>query len=74
MFVESDLRLGYESTITLEFVALGGREIVHLDGVVRWFNARGFGVQFAPMGARETHALSILFDQAARALARRRHF
>jgi hypothetical protein len=31
-----------------------------LSGVVRWAKPGGFGVQFGPMGARETHAMTRL--------------
>jgi len=71
MFVETGLRLGYDAHVALEFSVRGGREIVHLEGTVRWFDARGFGIQFDRMGARETHALSVLVEETRQALAER---
>ena len=68
MFVETELRLEYGSIVGLDLIATRGTEVVHLDGIVRWFDAHGIGLQFAPMGARETHALSVLIDHARHTL------
>jgi hypothetical protein len=64
MFVETDLRLGYESAVRLELTVNEGLHVMRLEGVVRWLDARGFGVQFGPVGASETHALSALIERA----------
>jgi hypothetical protein len=46
---------GAEVNVRLE-LPLQGPEI-RLPGIVRWVTRCGFGVQLAPLGARETHAL-----------------
>jgi hypothetical protein len=40
----------------------------HLPGVVRWCGAdkQSFGIQFLELGARETHAISLLVSRASR--------
>lgn len=37
---------------------------VRLQGVVRWITELGFGIQFDALGARETHTLSVLLEEA----------
>jgi hypothetical protein len=69
MFVETALRLDCESAVAIELMDCEGGHILHLEGIVRWFGRRGFGVQFGPMGARETHILSGLIEQVRRSLA-----
>ena len=34
-----------------------GKGTLSLSGLVRWGNARGFGMQFGLLGAKETHVL-----------------
>ena len=38
----------------------GLKDEVAIDAVVRWAKPAGMGVQFGRMGARETHALTLL--------------
>jgi type IV pilus assembly protein PilZ len=68
MFVETALRFDYEAVVALELMDCEGGHILHLEAVVRWFGPRGFGVQFGPMGARETHILSGLIEQVRHSL------
>jgi type IV pilus assembly protein PilZ len=51
---ESQAEIGAEVVLALELPKLGA---VELPGFVRWTAARGFGVQFGLLGARETHAI-----------------
>jgi Tfp pilus assembly protein PilZ len=67
MFVETDLRFEYESPVDIDLPILEQAHVLRLNAIVRWFDARGVGVQFLPMGARETHALSALIEAARRA-------
>lgn len=60
VFVEPSLGLSYGNRVELTLQPPEVRELVRLPGVVRWTNASGFGVQFQQLGARETHALSML--------------
>lgn len=57
-FIETAAPAAYGSPVTV-FLALPGlRDEAALAGTVRWVKkGEGMGVQFAVMGARETHAL-----------------
>jgi hypothetical protein len=54
------LTFGQAVKVTLALPALTerGKPPVVLDGVVRWVQADGFGVQFGPSGALATYALA----------------
>lgn len=56
MFVESSEPVAFGSEITLVVKGQAAREL-RLPGLVRWFEGRGFGVQFGLLGAYATHAL-----------------
>ena len=56
MFVESERRLAFGSTVTLVLRGVAAREL-HLPAVVRWVDRLGFGVQFGLLGAYATHAI-----------------
>ena len=61
MFVTSKfpLEFGVEATIHL---TLDASELV-LPGIVRWTRPGGMGVQFAPLGARETFVITEIVRQ-----------
>jgi type IV pilus assembly protein PilZ len=54
---EAPVAIGSEVTLTFELPTLG---TVTLPCFVRWSSARGFGVQFGLLGARDTHAIGQL--------------
>jgi len=66
MFVETDLRLDYESFVEVELIAPGVVPILRLQGVVRWSNMHGFGLQLLPVGVATTRELLTLVDRARR--------
>jgi type IV pilus assembly protein PilZ len=60
MFIETASALAYGARVRV-FVQLPGlKGESAIDAVVRWSNPSGMGVQFGVMGARETHALTLL--------------
>jgi PilZ domain-containing protein len=56
MFVESEQRLAFGSTVTLVLRGVAAREL-RLPAVVRWADRHGFGVQFGLLWAYATHAI-----------------
>jgi hypothetical protein len=57
VFIETPAIPPIGATISVSFVLPGQSAALALPGVVRWNRTNGFGVQFALLGARETHAL-----------------
>lgn len=57
MFINSELlpEIGVQISIKFDLPSI---KPVCLDVFVRWYNNDGFGVQFAPIGAKETHAIN----------------
>jgi len=51
-------KIGAEILLTLD---LPGLEHSKVQAYVRWINIMGFGVQFKPIGAKETHAINELY-------------
>jgi hypothetical protein len=63
MFIETAAPLAYGSALRI-FVRLPGlRGEASIEAVVRWTKPAGMGVQFGRMGARETHALTLLLGR-----------
>jgi Tfp pilus assembly protein PilZ len=60
MFIETAEPLPFSSEVVVSLQPPGAARPVRLPGLVRWTNARGMGVQFGLLGARETHALTEL--------------
>jgi type IV pilus assembly protein PilZ len=56
-FVETKEPAPFGATIGLVIILPTQAGSIRAECVVRWVNAEGMGVQFAPMGARETHEL-----------------
>lgn len=52
-------KIGAELLIT---ISLPGIEHCQIGGWLRWINPLGFGVQFKPLGVRETHAINKLYN------------
>lgn len=59
MFLGPSPQAEIGAEILLEF-KLGKLGEVSLPGFIRWTAARGFGVQFGLLGARETHAIGAM--------------
>jgi hypothetical protein len=57
VFVETSALAPIGASVTLSFALPGQGATLSLPAVVRWTRTDGFGVQFALLGARETHAL-----------------
>ncbi len=63
VFVEAERTLAYGSKLTVLLRLPGLNEESSVEGTVRWGQGNGMGIQFGPMGARETAALlSLLKD------------
>jgi hypothetical protein len=60
-FIESDLRPAFASRVSLTFEVPGHDVTVHVTGVVRWSDARGFGVQFDGLRAQAVWVLGKYF-------------
>ena len=56
-FVESAELLPFGTTVVLVGCLPCAKGDLRLPGIVRWTKADGLGVQFALLGARETHAI-----------------
>jgi hypothetical protein len=58
LFIETPSPPPYGATVRVFIVLPGLPKEIEIDAVVRWSKPDGMGVQFAPMGARETFALT----------------
>ncbi len=58
MFIETATPATFGSEVTVFLTLRGMKQEAVVKGVVRWTKPTGMGVQFAMMGARETHALT----------------
>lgn len=61
MFIETGHPASYGAPLRI-YARLPGCNAI-IDAVVRWSKPTGMGVQFGPMGARETHGLTELLAQ-----------
>jgi type IV pilus assembly protein PilZ len=60
MFIDTAAPLPYGTAVRV-FIRLPGlRDEAVIESTVRWSKPDGMGVQFGVMGARETHALTVL--------------
>ena len=62
MFIETKEPGSYGMTLRITIQLPGLKQETRIDAVVRWHKGTGMGVQFGPMGARETHALTVLIS------------
>ena len=60
MFIESSERPAFGSSVTILIRLPQTKTEARLPAIVRWSTEQGFGVQFQPLGARETYAISAL--------------
>ena len=63
MFVQSTEVVPFGTDVTIVGHFAGTKGDLRLPGIVRWAKPDGFGVQFASLGARETHAISQLLKR-----------
>jgi type IV pilus assembly protein PilZ len=64
MFVESEEEVAFGDELSIVVRLPSSKQEFTLPAVVRWLAPGGFGVQFGLLGARETHAISLLFAPA----------
>jgi hypothetical protein len=60
MFVETAFPAPFGASVSIGFVLEGLKTPVLLPATVRWTTAKGMGIQFGPLGARETYAITEL--------------
>jgi type IV pilus assembly protein PilZ len=60
MFIETPTALPFGTKIVVMIRLPGLHQEAKVESIVRWTQPTGMGVQFGPMGARETHALTEL--------------
>lgn len=60
MFIETPSVLPFGTKLVVMIGLPGLPREAKIDSTVRWTQPTGMGVQFGPMGARETHALTEL--------------
>jgi PilZ domain len=58
MFFETSAPLAYSDKLVVHVTLPGQKAPFALSGTVRWVGPTGMGVQFDPMGAKETHAIT----------------
>jgi type IV pilus assembly protein PilZ len=56
-YIETPQPAPFGDIVTVHMQLLGIEAEVNVKATVRWTKPGGMGVQFSPMGARETHAL-----------------
>lgn len=64
LFVECETQPAFGAKVTLVLAGVAAREL-RLPAVVRWSEARGFGVQFGLLGAYATHAIVDLVKKSS---------
>jgi Tfp pilus assembly protein PilZ len=60
MFIETEETPSFGTRVTVVTRLPGLDAEVRLPGVVRWSKPDGIGIQFGLLGARETHAITLL--------------
>jgi uncharacterized protein (TIGR02266 family) len=65
VFVETVDPYPFGTEVIVHVQLPGHKEEMALAGLVRWTRADGMGVQFGPIGARETHAITELVNPRA---------
>lgn len=63
--VETSTVLPYGARLVLHLPLPNVAEVLRLPGIVRWNSQSGFGIQFLELGAKETHAISVLVQSAS---------
>jgi type IV pilus assembly protein PilZ len=62
MFIETTAVATYGASVRLFLKLPGLKDYAVVESIVRWVKPAGMGVQFQRMGARETHALTVLLS------------
>ncbi len=60
MFIETDCTPDFGATVIVTFALRGRRNAIVVSATVRWISSRGIGVQFGPLGASDTYAITEL--------------
>jgi uncharacterized protein (TIGR02266 family) len=60
IFITTDKPLPFSTEVVVHVTLPAQKAPFALPGVVRWTRDGGMGIQFAPIGARETHAITEL--------------
>ena len=63
MFIETSETARYGAKIKVFMMLPGMKQEAVIEATVRWAKPGGMGVQFAMMGARETHAITELMKK-----------
>lgn len=58
MFIETALPAPFGVIVLVGFTLPGQRTPLLVSGTVRWTSTNGMGIQFGPLGARETYAIN----------------
>lgn len=63
MFIMTEAPPPYGAEVKIYINLPGMKQETVIDAIVRWNKGSGMGVHFGRMGARETHALTILISE-----------
>ena len=63
MYIETSATAKYGAKIKVFLMLPGLKQETAVEATVRWVKPGGMGVQFAMMGARETHAITELMKK-----------
>jgi type IV pilus assembly protein PilZ len=58
MFIETDIPCTFGELLLVYAALQRGSRLLVLPATVRWTSPSGMGVQFGPLGARDTHQIS----------------
>lgn len=58
MFVATRTRLGIGTRVKVRMRPSLGHDEINAEATIRWENGAGFGLQFSPLSAKETHILT----------------
>ncbi|MBK6518423.1 MAG: PilZ domain-containing protein [Polyangiaceae bacterium] len=61
-FLETSTPAAFGEAILVYLRLPGVEQEIEVESIVRWTRSDGMGVQFGPMGARDTHALVTLLS------------
>lgn len=70
MFVETAASAPFGTEVVVLLLPPGQKVTIAIPAVVRWSGAKGMGLQFGLLGARETHAITELARARTRAASK----
>ena len=68
MFVTTAVPAKFQANVVVEVQFPDQKDKSKIAGIVRWMKPEGMGVQFGPVGAKDTHSLTELLKDRARSL------